>query len=342
MLEKPPLEDRRIQAHLQKAYNLESSGVEFLPLGADVNTAVYRISAPEREAYFLKLRKANFNEISALVPDLLSQQGLRQVIPPLRAQDGSLWTSLESYTCILYPFIEGRNGFGGTLEEAQWVEFGAALRSLHTTHLPEELRARISVERFSPRWREQVRSLLAQVQEQGYADSAAEKMAALMREQQELIRYLVERAGQLGSRLQSRPLDLVLCHSDIHAGNLLLAEDGSLYIVDWDDLIQAPKERDLMFAGGGVGGIWNSEREEALFYQGYGAVEIDLTALAYYRIERVIQDIAEFGKQLLLSAEGGDDREQAYRFFSGQFSPGEVIAMAMRTDRKLSESGEGD
>jgi spectinomycin phosphotransferase len=166
-------------------------------------------------------------------------------------------------------------------------------------------------------------------------------MAALMREKRREIRYLVERAEELASRLQARPRAQVLCHADVHAGNLLLARDGSLNIVDWDDLILAPREQDLMFAGGGVGGIWNSEREVALFYQGYGPVEVDLAALAYYRLERVVIDIAEFGKQLLLSPEGGEDREQAYRYFAGQFAPGEAIAMAMRTDRRLRESEAG-
>jgi spectinomycin phosphotransferase len=88
---------------------------------------------------------------------------------------------------------------------------------------------------------------------------------------------------------RSRPLEPVLCHSDIHAGNLLLTSDGDLYIVDWDNPILALKERDLMFIGGGVAGIWNKAREEALFYQGYGSSDINLIALTYYRYERIIQ-----------------------------------------------------
>ena len=42
-----------------------------------------------------------------------------------------------------------------------------------------------------------------------------------------------------------------------------------------------------MFIGDGVGGIWNSAPEEALFYQGYGQTEIHPAALAYYRFERI-------------------------------------------------------
>lgn len=32
-------------------------------------------------------------------------------------------------------------------------------------------------------------------------------------------------------------------------------------IVDWDEPIMAPKERDLMFIGGGVANVWNDPSE---------------------------------------------------------------------------------
>ena len=31
-----------------------------------------------------------------------------------------------------------------------------------------------------------------------------------------------------------------------------IGTNGALYIVDWDELIMAPKERDLMYIGGGL------------------------------------------------------------------------------------------
>lgn len=44
--------------------------------------------------------------------------------------------------------------------------------------------------------------------------------------------------------------------------------NDTLYIVDWDDPIIAPKERDLMFIGGGVANVWNERHEEVSFYRG--------------------------------------------------------------------------
>jgi spectinomycin phosphotransferase len=102
--------------------------------------------------------------------------------------------------------------------------------------------------------------------------------------------------------------------------------------VDWDNPIYAPKERDLMFFGSGMAGNQLGGREEMLFYQGYGPAQIDQDALAYYRYERIVQDISEFCKQLLLTAEGGEDREQAYQYFTSSFLPGHVVEVAFETD----------
>ena len=74
--------------------------------------------------------------------------------------------------------------------------------------------------------------------------------------------------------------------------NVLLDGNESIYIVDWDDPIMAPKERDLMFIGGGVANVWNKLYEEQLFYEGYGLTDINTTISAYYRNERIVQDIA--------------------------------------------------
>jgi spectinomycin phosphotransferase len=103
--------------------------------------------------------------------------------------------------------------------------------------------------------------------------------------------------------------------------------------VDWDNPLLAPKERDLMFIGSGVDGLWKSKREEAIFYQAYGETEIDLTTLAYYRYARIIEDLAVICQQLFSTEAGGADRAQAYQYFTSNFEPGNTLDVAKDTDR---------
>jgi spectinomycin phosphotransferase len=84
--------------------------------------------------------------------------------------------------------------------------------------------------------------------------------------------------------------------------NVLIDEKGSIYIVDWDQPVMAPKECDLMFIGGGVANVWNNPHEEEFFFKGYGKTKINMPILAYYRHERIVEDIAEYTQEFLLTA----------------------------------------
>jgi spectinomycin phosphotransferase len=87
----------------------------FLPIGADPNTAVYRLSTEMGSAYFLKLRRGGFDEMAVLWPHWLSQAGIRPIIAPLSTRTRTLWSAWDDYTLILYPFIDGQDGYQAPL-----------------------------------------------------------------------------------------------------------------------------------------------------------------------------------------------------------------------------------
>jgi spectinomycin phosphotransferase len=88
MLEQPDLQDEHIIACVQDAYRVRVVHVAFLPLGADQNTAVYRIFADDETPYFLKLRGDDFDETSMAFPKCLSDQGIEHIIVPLTTTTG--------------------------------------------------------------------------------------------------------------------------------------------------------------------------------------------------------------------------------------------------------------
>jgi spectinomycin phosphotransferase len=331
MKDKPAFRNKYIIDQLQKAYGVEIAQLEFLPVG-DISSAKYRAASANQDVFFLKLVKDRFKEISVTVPYFLYAQGIHQIIPPRKTKDGRLWTDLDGFTCILYPFIEGQNGFQKLLSDDQWIGFGAALKRVHSVNLPPGLSRKIPSKTVSTHWRESVKGFLAGAENKTYQDPVAGKMAAGLIEHRDEIGFVLERAGNLAKALQSQLINRVLCHTDIHAGNLLLDTNNAIYMIDWDDPLMAPKERDLMFIGGGMGGIWNTTREEDLFYRGYGRTEIDLSALTYYRYERIVSDIGEFCQQILSTSEGGADRERSLQKFYSIFLPNQALEIAYQTD----------
>ena len=331
MLEKPDLSDDLLAKCLRDAFGLRASQLDFLPLGADVNTAVYRVVADDSRPYFLKLRRGPLDEMSVAVPAFLAGRGLRQIIPPLRTASGQLWSGLDPFTLTLYPFVDGRDGYKVELTEAQWIELGAVLKRMHTVRLPPALRRGLPRETYSPRYRSSVLAFQARLRGSRFADPIAAELAVFLPANAAVVRQLVDAAERLARQIQSRSQAVVLCHADLHNGNLLIGNDGSLHIVDWDTALLAPKERDLMFVGSGIGRAGNAAQEAAWFYQGYGPAEVDPVALAYYRCERIVQDIDAFCEEILSTTEKSQDRSQGLRYLMNQFEPNGVVEIALQS-----------
>ena len=267
MLTKPDIADELIISRLLEEYDLHVSTLTFLPLGADQGSAVYRVVAVDGMAYFLKLRKG-FDEITVTVPFFLKSQGIQEIIAPFGTKSKQGWADFGEYKMILYPFIDGTDGFHLELSDHQKRNLGAALKKIHRAQVPSELQRLMPQETLASQWRERLKSFQAQVVRGTFTEPTAANLAEFIKARRRNINRLIERAEDLASTLRSKPLELVLCHSDIHGGNVLISRNDELYIVDWDNPILAPKERDLMFIGGGIDYIWKSQREETIFYEG--------------------------------------------------------------------------
>lgn len=74
---------------------------------------------------------------------------------------------------------------------------------------------------------------------------------------------------------------LYLCYIDFYVGNLLMGNDGGLYLIDWDGLLLVLCECDLMFIGGVVGGCWGCENLLG-FEEGYGSDRGDFCWIVWY------------------------------------------------------------
>lgn len=333
MLIKTDLKDEDIVRCLGDSYGLIVEKIAFLPLGADFNTAVYRITTSSQTDYFLKLRRGEFTDAAVTVPKYLADLGIKQVIPPVVSRTGALWVNLASFKAILYFYIEGSNSVETKLSDAQWIEFGKTMKTFHSIQVPSAIACGIPRETFPSKWRDIVTVFLGRIAKEVFAEPVAAKMASFLKSKTSQIIKLIERAENLAVMIQQQPIEYILCHADIHGWNLMVDKANALYMVDWDTLIFAPKERDLMFIGAGIS---DSGRlpgaEEPLFYRGYGHTEINQIAICYYRCERIIQDIGEYCEHIVLSDEGDDDRIQSFEYLRSIFLKDGALDRAFQSD----------
>lgn len=324
---------------LNANYGIAAATLTLLPLGADMDASIYKAETLDRQSYFVKLKHGHHLDISVKLLALLQASGIQEIIPPIKTIDGRLTQHINDSTLIVYPFVDGQNGFCCHLNDDQWIVLGKALKQVHDLDVPISIKDQISKETYSSKWQEAVRSLDVHIDGNLTGDETALELQAFMKAHRPVIHRLVNRAESLSQKVQEQSSEFVLCHSDIHGGNVLIDESGSIFIVDWDDPIMAPKERDLMFIGGGVANVWNNPREEEFFYKGYGKVEINRIILAYYRHERIVEDIAEYGQALLLTPDGGKNRVEMLEQFKGMFGPNGVVDIAFKTDNGLASEG---
>jgi spectinomycin phosphotransferase len=323
-----------ITTRLLSYYSIEVASIALLSVGADINASIYKVQASDQKTYFVKLKRGHSFDVNSTVLQLLHMSGMQQLIMPIKTVAGKLAQQAGDFTLIVYPFIQGQDGFSRLLTDKQWIALGRALRQVHEVDVPAAIRAHIRHEDFSPKWRDAVRALM-HIDVALLRDEIALNIWQFHQENKSIMQRLVNRAEKLCQKACSEPLTFVLCHSDIHAGNVLIDDKDTFYIVDWDDPILAPKERDLMFIGGAVANLWNKADEGKLFYQGYGEVELDWTLLAYYRHERIVEDIAVYSQELLFNSGKDEDRLQMYAHFMDMFVPNGVVDVAFETDKRV-------
>lgn len=215
------------------------------------------------------------------------------------------------------------------------ARLGAIMRSIHDASIPPEVAQDIPLEGFARRWLDKIRRVEAVLERRAYAGEAAAAVAQNWRERAAEIELCRGRYLALGAQLERRAPEFVLCHADIHPANIIIDAGGAIHIVDWDETLLAPKERDLMFF---IDDGRSVDTTEA-FLAGYGERSVDPLALAYYKYDWVIQEFGDYGERVFLSDDlSGGELALAQCEFTRLFEADDVIDRAHRAYDVYSDS----
>jgi len=326
MLERPKLADELIISQIQASYGLCIRALAFLPIGNDARAWAYRVETATGD-FYLKLRKGEVNKAALLVPKFLQARGIGNAVAPLLTAGDQLCAHFGDYALMLYPFVAGESRWDMTLRSAQWRDWGTVMRAIHSTAIPADLEQEIPKEVFAVKWLSKLARVERVLARGDFAGAVAADVADLWRDNAALIDLCRERYLATGAQLASQPPPFALCHADIHPANIIIDAAGAIHIVDWDETLLAPKERDLMFF---IDDGRPAHTTDA-FLAGYGAASVNLLALAYYKYDWVMQELADYGERVFLSSDiGGDDLALAGSEFARLFDPDDVIERAHR------------
>jgi spectinomycin phosphotransferase len=306
-----PVAPEQLRHSLRTHYGI--AAVRLVPLtgGLDRAAQTFRVVPESGPDLVLRVSLGEPRPEVYAVPYRVRLSGVDDVVAPLPTGTGDLFVRAAGVIWSLYPFIDGVDGWTRLFSGAHWRRLGETLRSVHRvdpgpfTGIPRPDRD-VTPYDVLPAWDRR----LQDDPELAYFWRRYRPATAAMLEQMRALQQ------------QSRPGTTVLCHGDLHPGNILLTGDR-IHLIDWDDVLLAPKERDFIFvppdgppAGSGPRPL------NAAFLRGYGisAGDVDWAALTYFRCERVVQDVLVEWESA--ASGGAPARVAAADLLRGAFSPG--------------------
>jgi len=190
------------------------------------------------EAVFADLRAAY--ETAATLRDA----NLSFVAAPVADRAGELVRPVPSeWAVAVFPHIEGRACGSGEWTEPQLCARAADLVGrLHATNLPSPAL------RWRPAFPERATLLdaLDELDQPWTQGPYGERTRWLLASRRHDVEALLARYDELAEELSSDDAQpWVETHGEPHSANFIRSADGSLYLIDWDTVRLAPRERDL-------------------------------------------------------------------------------------------------
>jgi spectinomycin phosphotransferase len=322
----PGLDLDQLAASLRSAYGVEATRFRFRP-GYDARSAAYEVTSATGPL-FVKVYLDGADLDALDVPAALAEAGVPSVPGPIRTGDGEPWAATALGAVVAMPFVHGRAAVDVGMGDEDWRAFGSTLRAVHDSGLEERFAERLRVDRFDGfAALDAVRAVDRAARH--HEPAGARGFAEMLLAHRPRIEGMAQRMNDLGNRLRHRSVARVLCHADIHAANILVRDGGGIALVDWDGPMIAPRERDLLFVIGSRIARRVEPHEETWFFEGYGDVPVDQEAIVFYRYERILEDVAEFAREVLDDPATTDATRLAHTaLVDGFFAPDGIVQTA--------------
>ena len=294
MLSEPSIDKQSLCAQLGHLFGLIVTGLSFVPKGEE--SWSYRVDCDDQARYFLKIQHISppSRDVLDFVGQLRQKGHLDEVVCPLPTLSGEPLFFFAGYSSMLFEFIDAPSLADSCPSSGQLFRVGETLARIHAC---VDVRAGCpTVERFQIPFEGEYAGLMRAVKASRQnlrADQS--RVAGLLRSSEKKLDDRFEQLRTGRQRLQGRDLELVVCHGEPSPGNVLVSADR-VHFVDWNTVILAPRERDLVFF---------LEPEYQAVLDGYWSVTnprfLADAVVSFYRRHWMLGEIVYFGSRLLFS-----------------------------------------
>lgn len=264
------------------------------------------------ETYLLKIYDSRMTEAKHCISGLFSRLSVLEFLNsqtplkgnihvPVRTTDGQLFYTHGTLTGVVFRYIPGHAvGFHQDYTTRDLNQLVPLIQALHHVD-PAPFQDLCPREDFCPDFCEDLRRFLqTRIQELPWC------FREILLESRSMLLFKSILCQETARHLKNLDLPFVFCHTAIHGGNLIRNPDGKLFLINWENLILAPKEADL------------SVFCEKSYFHLFGKSS-DGLLLTYYRTRRDLEDIWKFFNSIL----------------NGKYAPGEYSVICGYLQRIL-------
>ncbi len=303
----PDFDKSALIAALNRAYNLAVDQLTFIPYGEVAFSYVAsggKVGSAKPARYYLKvLDDTRLARLSAARLDfylpamvwLYDKAGFERLPRPIPTRDGALYATFDRKILVLFEFVGGEIPSEQILHTPTlWTQLAALVAHLHRSPAPTD--GNLPPEIFDAPFESGLRDGLATLPALTPADGPGKcALRDLLLPHTPAILHRLDRLHALADRARTLNPPQVLCHTDIHAMNLLLNPAGELYVLDWEGVRLAPPEHDLF--------MFTKNADFTDFLREYrdrgGQTPLHAEVFGFYFYRRNLEDLADWVIRIL-------------------------------------------
>ncbi len=315
------LDKAAIVSLLREAYGLPVTRLEFTPKGEAGYCYVGWSNGDRR--WFVKLFQAHRDEpfaFSLRASRDLHDAGYEHALPPIPTNEGEPFATYEDYAVAAFPYVEGvslyedeSRPYGEEVTDAEFAGLGTMIGRLHAT-TPLIPIGGAPRERFEFQYDGLFRRFLAGSAGVAPVNDFQRELLSLWVEDRGNIATAFERYLALQARCRATCRPFVISHGDCHLANILRDGAGSYRLIDWNDALLAPPERDLTFYTG-VADRFGPFLD--VYREAYDPGLLDPDMFAFYIYQWCVSEIGSYTHRILYRNPGTANDEQNESDLSG-------------------------
>ena len=161
-----------------------------------------------------------------------------RIVNPVRTENGKYKYENSNYAFLLFRYIDGRTITEGDFSDEQVIQLANILAELHSYGANIPLDTQSVMETYDIGFCSSLEKIMQQ------ANSLKKELSNLLSKYSDKLENAINELELLAIEVKEFHPQYLLCHTDIHEGNILQTEDG-IVLIDWENLKLAPADADF-------------------------------------------------------------------------------------------------